>query len=205
MARDPRTDPQHGDTCTLADGTSYRIVLRLGDYIDYNFGGMTLRQWSTDLAERGGVYQADIQHDDALDALNRAADPLGAFYHSVFVTAVEGGVKYWATITRYKWRTKAKRADGEVVYVDDLRGFSAEVVDDIEAEDAEAAGKGKGAPPRTLNRRVITRGCRALAKLDTAAGRAMAKALAAKDAGEVDADVADQAVQIGFFGEVVYG
>jgi len=196
MARDPRFDPQYGDTCTLPatptrDVVRYRVTLRQGDHVDYGTGGMSLRDWSEALAERGGVYVAAVQHDDDLDAANRAADPLGAFYHGVFVTAMEGGVCYWGTVTGYKWRTTAVRtSDGETVYVDDLRGFSAKVYDDLEAEDAEASGS--PVQPRTINRRVVM-------------GRTMKSALAAKDAGEVDADVADAAVQMGLFGEVVYG
>ena len=193
MARDARFDPQYGDTCTLPatptrDAVRYRVTLRQGDHVDYGTGGMSLWDWSEALAERGGVYVAAVQHDDDLTRAAEGADPLGAFYHGVFVTAMEGGVQYWATRTGYKWRTTAVRtSDGETVYVDDL-----------EATDVAAAS-------RVVDRRVVTRGCRALAKLDTALGRTMSKALAAKDAGEVDAEVADAAVQMGLFGEVVYG
>lgn len=149
------------------------------------------------------VTNPTIQHDDALTEDAQAADPLGNFYFGVFVTAMEGALNYWGTVTGYKWRTTVVRADGETVYVDDLRGFSAKVYDDIEVEDAEA--EDKPAVARVVDRRVVTRGCRALAKLDTHLGRTMAKALASKDAGEVDAEVADAAVQMGLFGEVVYG
>ena len=45
------------------------------------------------------------------------------FLHSVFVTAMEGGVNYWADLVEYRW------SHGAPDYKADLDGFRAVIAD----------------------------------------------------------------------------
>ena len=128
------------------------------------------------------------------------------FIHQTFTTAMEGGVNYWASVSKYRWMLRdASGALVEDSYGDpceDYQGFTATLLD-AEDEDAE---------PRVVNREVIERGIRAIAtgtaKTSANLRKAMLVALNAPEmVGDLDLDAsdADCIVQAGLFGEVVYG
>lgn len=121
--------------------------------------------------------------------------------HGVFVTALEGGIGYWSTCSKYQWST----GDGTT---DDLNGFHA-IVSDTEDEDAvpfridaELVQRGitqfiaKDFNPRHSGYVRIQRLCLALQRGGSAAEDALC---------EMDASDADCIVQMGHFNEVVYG
>jgi hypothetical protein len=119
------------------------------------------------------------------------------FAHDVFVTAVEGGINYWAAVLRYRWMA----SDGAC----DLEGFHALVVD-AESDESDE--------PQRIDRDVIVRGLQRIVDgTATCCGRPLdalftdriASAVAEIDAGDIDAGDADTIVQVGLFGEVVYG
>lgn len=123
--------------------------------------------------------------------------PIWKHYHNIFVTAMEGGINYWAGVNNYHWGFDD---------VDDLDGFSAEVFDDLEAEMADEGEKVK---VYTVNRATITKGWR----LATTTFRDTISWSCGKPPvvwnedydWDMDASDADCIVQLGLFGDVVYG
>lgn len=122
--------------------------------------------------------------------------------HAIFVTALEGGIGCWSTATSYRWSNE----DGE----DDLIGFRADIYEteempDEDDEDAEQI------PTRRIDAQVVARGLIALATAKKGPFRDLCIRLmlggeTADDAqGECDAEAADAIVQMGLFGELVYG
>lgn len=115
------------------------------------------------------------------------------FYHDVFVTALEGGINYWSACRKYKWSTDGGNTP-------DLKGFVAVVVD---YEDVDE-------PEFLINRDVIQRGCSAIMNEDDlqladSIKKNIQHAFIDNDCGLIDAGDADVIVQVGLFGEVVYG
>ena len=131
--------------------------------------------------------------------------------HSIFVTALEGGIGYWSSCSEYHWALKG--ADDELTddLTDDLDGFYA-VIHEEENENDDGT-----TPEHRIDAEVIDRGINRIANnLATFGGKPLrgegrlyklACALNGPLAEEVDfdADDADNIVQIGLFGDVVYG
>jgi hypothetical protein len=122
------------------------------------------------------------------------------FLFDVFVTALEGGIGYWARIEKYHWRLPD--GHGSLTSDDDLDGFSALITE-------EETGK-----TYRVDRNVIRKGITALAKgavtvasqpLSEHAKSFYALANRTNDAGMLDASDADNVVQAGLFAELVYG
>lgn len=116
-------------------------------------------------------------------------------YHTIFVTALEGGIGYWSTCSRYKWFLPNTN------YEEDLQGFHA-IIRDTEAEDDK---------DQRIDRAVIAKGV-GLYIPWAIDHRNRYYADAAKhlrdgkwDDLDVDAEIADMIVQFGLCGEVVYG
>jgi len=113
------------------------------------------------------------------------------FLHSIFVTALEGGIGYWSECTKYRWSLDKGTTE-------DLKGFHARIVDVEENK------------KHTINRNTIIKGLRKLltggkigihpVKVNRLVGIVMSQ-----DAGEIDSGDADCIVQLGLFGEVIYG
>ena len=119
--------------------------------------------------------------------------------HAIFVTALEGGIGYWSTATSYKWSNE----DG-----DDLLGFHADI---FETEEVDEDEEDAAIPTRRIDAQVVARGLIALATSKKGPFRDLCIRIllggqTADDAlGECDADAADAIVQMGLFGEIVYG
>jgi hypothetical protein len=122
-----------------------------------------------------------------------ALDAVGArdeFLRDIAITAVEGGIGYWARIRRYRWGT-----------LDNMLPFP-----EVRIVPAEAPVYFTECD---ITRETIEKG---LAKLNDPAvliganlrGTLLAAA-AELDAGNIDADGADAIVQLGLFGELVFG
>ena len=116
--------------------------------------------------------------------------------HDVFVTAIEGGVNYWAQVDMYRW-AKPDRTE-------DLEGFMAVLID-TECGDGSCERQ-------TVNREVVARGwALAAGEAGSRLGWSIAQPPAelhdeeAYDDLDLDAGDADMIVQFGLFGEVVYG
>jgi hypothetical protein len=121
------------------------------------------------------------------------------FVHDIFVTALEGGINYWAGIRSYHWTNDR----GETP---DLAGFYAKLFD-VDNDNRKL----------TINRETIVRGLRTMLHGRPGAGKVrgvaptgtmrgmVAAAVVEQDAGLIDASLADCIVQMGLFGELVYG
>ncbi|GAB3868605.1 hypothetical protein GCM10028801_44830 [Nocardioides maradonensis] len=147
-------------------------------------------------------------------------------YHSIFVTALEGGIGYWSRCRVYRWMKEGADPNGSVRELHDTLGFYAEIIDiETTAESydpkdhpamlgsAEAVDGEEYAVFR-IDREVIARGVRKfIAKAKEVPwlpasyfGQAAVCLDWAKwDDLDIDADVADMIVQLGLFGEAIYG
>jgi hypothetical protein len=131
--------------------------------------------------------------------------PRDQFIHDLFVTAVEGGINYWSQTTDYHWHLPL--AEGEKALDKlDLRGFYA-VIEETPEDDTRTKHR--------INRAVIVRGLKLLASGEaTYGGKPISPRMQARFAGidrtngdgeDYDASDADNVVQVGLFGDVVYG
>lgn len=120
---------------------------------------------------------------------------------NIFITATEGGINYWADVTK-----RHTRSDG----AEDHVGFRAAVIDAC-CEDAFP-----GKQLRVVNRQTIIDGVTKIATDDSVLiGRSLVRKtcrglLAGGEMEEdamtdVDAEIADIIVQVGLFGEIVFG
>ena len=111
--------------------------------------------------------------------------------HGIFVTALEGGIGYWSTCHSYRW--SKPDTDGE----EDLEHFRAVI---REHEDDTK---------HVIDRAVVLKGLRLAVQPGHVSSEICEDALAdigAGDAGgQLDAFGADAIVQLGLFGEIVYG
>lgn len=141
----------------------------------------------------------------------------------LFITALEGGIGYWASVRDYHWRA----ADGG----EDLDGFSATVIDGEHWSEAIAdvrerlADAGESRKPRlpevqallsergqwhVVNADTIARGLGRIKRGEVQLNQDMARNIKLFDRtngaeGDPDAADADVIVQLGLFGALVYG
>lgn len=124
------------------------------------------------------------------------------FLIDVFTTALEGGIGYWSLCYQYHWTLEP---EGDSLGNPDLDGFYA-VIEETEEPFIE------GEPGHRITQDTIVKG---LSRIDAGTpdtlhlhasyiGRIIG-ASRANDAGMLDAADADIVVQVGLFGEVVYG
>lgn len=113
--------------------------------------------------------------------------PTFSLYGDVLVTAVEGGIGYWAEVKSYKWR-------------------SGDVECQIREIDAENQASGYW---HIMTEKDISRAMHRIAsrKVETNPYivKEIAGALANKDAGDIDSELADVVVQVALFDEIKYG
>lgn len=113
----------------------------------------------------------------------------------IFITAMEGGINYWAECSEYHWCDELA-AD----HPDDYDGFFA-VVHDMESEPSKTY---------TINRSVISKGYALAAgeagkKYCWSVSRPPLVPTEDNEWEDFDALDADTIVQLGLFGEVIYG
>jgi len=106
------------------------------------------------------------------------------FLADVMTTAVEGGIGYWSRVRGYKWDCPPAEATVEVQSIDD-RKWAVVTIGTI------AKGIGKV--------------FRDEVKINPELRKRIIRASVQNDAGELDASDADAVLQVGIFGEVVYG
>lgn len=115
------------------------------------------------------------------------------FFFDIFVTALEGGIDYWACASEYHWGN-----DGEY----DLDGFYA-LVSDSEEDDTFPDNS-------RIDISIISKGLNKIinddtVKINSEIRRTIRQASIANDAGLIDADAADCIIQVGLLGELVFG
>lgn len=118
------------------------------------------------------------------------------FLANVLVTAVEGGVGYWSYARRYEWEEDDQ---------DNLTSASVELAVIGDADDAREDGRKITWMPVDLD--TIARGVRRILAKGFSSVRFESITFGSKenDAGAIDSDDADLIVQVGLFGEAVYG
>lgn len=115
------------------------------------------------------------------------------FLADIFTTAIEGGIDYWAAVSKYYWQKDGKA---------DLDGFYA-VVSDAEDEDAIPEDS-------RIDIEVIARGLNKICndpsvKMAGCVRSIIQEADRENDASNIDAEGADCIVQVGLLGELVFG
>ena len=122
--------------------------------------------------------------------------------HYLFTTALEGGIVYWSQCSRYHWMIGPPAHDVERPSEEDWRGFYAEIVEVGDGDDEE---------PHRIDRSVVSRGLRLAAmepwrnKIRWSSGEKPPLVVTDDTDWDFDAGDADMIVQLGLFGEVVYG
>ncbi len=129
-----------------------------------------------------------------MPVIHAAFDVPNSVLHGIFVTAMEGGINHWATVSAYRWSVVL---DGTAQ--EDHEGFCARIVD-----------RGPAMPTRhRVDRETILRGLtKALSADPGVADRIVRDARREVVLGDpvyLDAEGADAIVQLGLFNEVVYG
>jgi hypothetical protein len=148
------------------------------------------------------------------------------FLHTLFTTAIEGGVNYWALVTKYRWSI---RVPGEERPTDDINGFVAVLLpceggwgiweDDRDTApltvDLEVMRLGVDRFCRYVRGEIDSRGrtpaenpnfnSRDLRGTDHYWVRFLVQDATNGEQGDSDAEVADQILQWGLFNAGVYG
>jgi hypothetical protein len=137
--------------------------------------------------------------------------------HSIFVTALEGGIGYWSRCSHYHWSKPGTGPESFEGRVDDLDGFYAIVHADCDDADCTGSGECDEHGKHRIDAEVIDRGINRLANGEATFGGkpingegrlyTLACALNGPKADEVDYDAsdADNIVQAGLFNDIVYG
>lgn len=111
------------------------------------------------------------------------------FLDDIIITAIEGGIGYWSVCHSYKWENQP-----EVTAV----------IQEFDEWDNEPIGD-----KITVNRDLIRKGLKEIIAGESNCHpngvKVIAGATATNDGGEIDADLADVIVQVGCFGNIVYG
>ena len=121
----------------------------------------------------------------------------------LFVTALEGGIGYWSQCSTYH---NSRPDDNATPYQDDIFGFHA-VIHEIDDESATF----EELPVHRIDRTVIAKGYRLATskewrnRLAWSSGEKPPFIVTADTDWDFDAGDADMIVQLGLFGDVVYG
>lgn len=117
-----------------------------------------------------------------------------SFLHDVFVTAIEGGIDFWAHIKKYRWSDGDgnESADAYALIEEDEEGAKEQKID------LDTIRKAFG----QINK---TKAGEKLPGLSAENVARFKQAYKEFDAGDIDSYDASCIVQLGLFGEVIYG
>jgi hypothetical protein len=125
------------------------------------------------------------------------------FLADIVTTAVEGGMNYWAQTSGYRWYSLSLPDGGGSADPSPAGGGNAY------AKVHEFGDEPKVIKVHDLTIETVAKGIGILKKPETEISpylrRTLLGADTENDAGEVDAEGADVLVQLGLFGEIVYG
>jgi hypothetical protein len=121
---------------------------------------------------------------------------LAQLHFDIFITAMYGGIGYWSEATSYHHDTRTESG----ILVDDITGFAATIISPEEDWDGEM----------TIDKLVIAKGYRLASttwkdKLHWSSGERPPLVVGPNTDWDCDAGDADMIVQLGLFGDVVYG
>jgi hypothetical protein len=117
------------------------------------------------------------------------------FLSDILTTAVEGGISYWSAVHQYQYEL-----DGEIrVHVGEREGDEPRAT----VFEINDAGDDFNGTRHEITLDVILRGVRIASQID--GYDVVREATSELDAGMIDANLADDIVQLGLFGLVVYG
>ena len=124
------------------------------------------------------------------------------FLAGIIITAVEGGINYWAYARKYRWVDSNGKLYGNAL--SRLQDASVEVCDVEDFDD----GKGQW---KKVTLDTIARGIGKIKRKEVSLSHGRRKIVIAADrdpdkhAGNIDSDIADCVLQAGLFGTIIYG
>lgn len=149
---------------------------------------------------------------DKQPTISIQVEPTMEFLRDIAVTAVEGGISYWALISRYRWResmAEARKRCGEKMPAVDVEANrrSLPFPQIFLQEDSEGAVDDPTKIVQLTAQHLLTGLSMVFTSIpvETNAFRSTMAALKDMDAGQIDAETADVIVQLGVLGEVRYG
>lgn len=122
------------------------------------------------------------------------------WYLDIFTTAIEGGINYWAQVETYHWTTDGGLAGADVI------GFYADIID-VEHTDALGLGLTSDVTvEHRIDRNTIMAGLEHARTAAVSWSTEPPPFVFTRDTDwDFDAGDADMIVQLGLFGEVIYG
>lgn len=127
------------------------------------------------------------------------------FLADIVTTAIEGGVNYWATVDTYRWASRTLSAGtAELGPAGGGNAYATlTAMDDDDQAPKQVDLETVAAALQTIRGGEVKYLAEGSRQVILAADRA--NTLCPDDGGDIDAGLADEIVQIGLFGEVVYG
>jgi hypothetical protein len=139
-----------------------------------------------------------------------ATTPRAEFLRDIAITAVEGGIGYWSSCTKYRWSKDGTLAGIlpfpviRIVAAEDPDDFVGALVEGTQHTPTEEDG-----PEVTITADTIRKGIAAIVAnpdlINSTDRKSVILADTDNDACFIDADSADCIVQIGLFGKLVFG
>ena len=122
-------------------------------------------------------------------------------FHAIFTTALEGGVNYWSSCSHYQWTNPDES--------EDYKGFFAVIHDEEDEDDKENEDRGYRDRGHRIDRATISKGYKLATTTyrDRISWSCDKPPLVITDDTDWDYDAgdADAIVQLGLFGDVIYG
>lgn len=128
-------------------------------------------------------------------------------YFDIFITALEGGINYWAACNEYRWMLQGADPTQPFDDIQDVTGFRAVIFDHEDGDKDTATGDDL----KVIDRAAIARGVSKYVEWakDHTQPYLKRAAIDLRDGNwddlDVDATIADCIVQFAIFGEVVFG
>lgn len=118
----------------------------------------------------------------------------------IVITACEGGIGYWSQLSVYKWRNPDAPDDASMADDGTYLPFPEVVLHELAEDEGDYKEDGVKLTPEMI----VAGMQKALEQGNHSSGNII-RALAENDAGHLDADDADNIVQFGVLGSIVYG
>lgn len=124
------------------------------------------------------------------------------FLRDIFITALEGGIGYWSTASKYRPGSSEDGTDWFATITDTVDGgdYRIDINTVLAGLGAICEARGPFYDPNGARTN-----CEDVPYLTRYVHDSILSAVKTLDAGEIDSDLADTIVQVGLFGKAIYG